>query len=545
MANRIVKSRSWATQRLANYYPPWSRARTDEFSVAQQLLHPIGNSLEEMFTQLAKASRNNFIESSDINQVYISDYFILPRAFPVVRDNPDEQTPRFRAPTCSAKYENFEEEEYPVDVLALDLNSAEGFFTADPTGIEITGLSETRLVILNATALADLQDAVFNTPPVATNLWITVAGATDFRSIIGTQFVRGYIKLKGISSKGIEEEEIIDVSWNRTIRTKLRWSSLTEVEVVSIYPDTTTITIEADTFFHARHLDEMNLFIDDVAERQVYYSVQQTDDDRTELVHECYSALNLGDLEDGHTTFDVVKTIELRDHLEQDVLITNIAYDPWSETIYGTDGTHLFFWDILPLNPSIRSELFSTPGVSNRIYTEEGRFIGLGDDMEFLCRRGRDDKHLSAIRWTVYTPNGTKYYLDLFDDMQPWTDPKDGWIYTGDSTQDLWRLKFHPIFSQRGVSFVVLETVYAEQLYEKDVYPVVVDSLVARGAIELPTDLVDSTRLSFDSNGTLWFYNAGTIYPTRLRHDVFLMDYSRKVAYFRERYTEVTLVPVT
>ncbi|MCF1193191.1 hypothetical protein LRR18_16500, partial [Mangrovimonas sp. AS39] len=79
--------------------------------------------------------------------------------------------------------------------------------------------------------------------------------------------------------------------------------------------------------------------------------------------------------------------------------------------------------------------------------------------------------------------------------------------------------------------------------YEKDVYPVIVDSLSARGSIPLPAGLTDSTRLSIDANGTLWFYDAGTITPTRLRHDVFLMDYARRVAYFRERYTEVTMVP--
>ncbi|MCF1193212.1 hypothetical protein LRR18_16605, partial [Mangrovimonas sp. AS39] len=124
--NRIVKSRSWATQRLANYFPPWSRARTDEFSITQQLLHPIGNSLEEAFTQLARASRNNFVESSDINQICISDYYILPRGFPIVRDNIDEVNLRYREPTCSGYYLDFEDVSTPVDILALDLNSAEG-----------------------------------------------------------------------------------------------------------------------------------------------------------------------------------------------------------------------------------------------------------------------------------------------------------------------------------------------------------------------------------------------------------------------------------
>lgn len=541
--NKIVKSRSWATQRLANYFPSWSRARTDEFSLVQQLLHPVGCSLEDMFTQLTRASRNNFLESADISQVDIADYFILPRSFPVSVDNLDEENPRYRAPTGTAKYENYLGISIPVSLSSLEENNLEGFLTADPTGVEITGASVVRLAVLEETAFSALGEAIFSDPPVPTNLYLTIADATDFRSIIGTQFIRGFVKITGISSKEIEESEVIDIAWNRTIRTKIRWKSLTSVEVVSIYPDTATIKIEADSFFLDRHLDDINLFVDDVSERQVYYSVQGTDDARTELLYESYSVLNLGDLEDGHTTYDVNKIIEIRDTANASLEIANIAYDSWTETIYGTDGEFLYFWDLAPLYPSIRGELFSTPGLSNRIYTEQGRFIGLGDDIEFCSRRQRDDKQISAIRWTIYAPNGTKYYLDLADTMQVWSNPRTGWIYAGHTTENLWNLKFHPEFNQRGVSFVVLETMYAEQLYEKDVYPVIVESLVARKQLFLPEELLGSTRVSFDANGTLWFYDAGLMTPARLRHDVFLMDYSRKVAYFRERYTEVTLEP--
>ncbi len=532
METRVQKGYSWATQRLANYLPPWSRARTDLFSNFQQMMNPVGNIFEDIFTQLTHGARNSFVQTADIESMYIGDYFVLPRGFQFTQIGSHTQAD-YKLPIVTATYTNYLGGTTISNLVGLSDNTFEGLVKAAPTSLVLVDDSAVRAAVLSTTPLSSLTVATFNAIAVPTYLWITVAGALDFRTIIGDTIVPGYLRIKGTTSKGIEEEEYIQVRWNGVIKSRNRYSELLEVEAVSI---------EADTFFIENILDESNLYIDDVAERQVYFGLESASS-KTYLQHKYYSALNIEDLQDGYTTFDIAANYELQDTAGNSLIIDNIAYDPFREEVYGTDGDWLYIWDQRPSYPDISSDLFKTPGLSHYIISEESRFPQIGEVMEVASRRLRYTKEIIAVRWLVFLPGGTKQYIDVENNSFSWTDPKQGWIYLGDYNNPLWTLKRQFTCSSLGTYFVSLETLYRDGSYERDIYPVIVQALQAKKQLRLPGGVEGSTRVSIDAEGTLWFLKSGTMYPTRLRYDVFLTDFTRKVLYFRETYSEVTVTP--
>jgi hypothetical protein len=121
---------------------------------------------------------------------------------------------------------------------------------------------------------------------------------------------------------------------------------------------------------------------------------------------------------------------------------------------------------------------------------------------------------------------------------------------------------FEYVLSQRGTYLFILETIFANNVIEKDIVPLHVHYKEAARKLRLPQQLRGGDGIAFDADQKLWIlrnvgdgapyydlpynfgqqYNIiGCAYEVRLATDNMMVDFENKIIYLHENYNSVTV----
>ena len=546
--------RSWLTQRFANYLPVWTVARSRDHSLFQQFVNPIAEGTEKVFKLVSKIKKNKYISTFDAQTpawVYRLD---LPNDFTFGIDEYQLSANAALAPTCKGYIGSSSFWLEPVIE-----NNLEALFNELPTRVEYLKAKIEYQQVLAPTFLKNVTDSLINDIYWPNKLHITIQNASRFYNR-NDEYAIAFIMLHGTTIGGEEISEKILIPYNGTFISKYIYKKLSSIEYNNIANDSKAIIeIDAIPFSLDMYKDEYQLMINDETEKFLFFELTSTDFSgsvASVLEAKVFAADDMETLLNGDKNMDTIYQYELL-YNNTNLQLIDIAVNPADGYIYAIDNNYLYiFGNKHPVEDlSFLSQ--RTPGAALKIECSDRNT--LRDSTITLSPNWvLPSKSPYQFRWRVKKPDGTFVYLD---ENGVESASGDAWIVntggtsnvfgpttTGDSNTYNKQIEYQ--LTQRGIYFIILESTYSHGEKQYDIVPVFVGHKEAMTRLPLPAEVRASTNIAFDSDSQLWFLRASDYiydpsssgpyaFRTHLACDKFIVDFERKVLYFKELYDKV------
>jgi hypothetical protein len=235
-----------------------------------------------------------------------------------------------------------------------------------------------------------------------------------------------------------------------------------------------------------------------------------------------------------------VQSWELLDENEMTVTGVAMALQPWSNRawIASTDNK-LYLYD---LDEEMVSgiQLLTEKTVGSHIqFDYNSRYLVKGETFTFTPLHARPLKEIDHYRIWFQTPSGTKYGI------------KDGLPVAFTSNFTVYERQFQRTvqdkvsieLTERGEYLFVLEVTFIDG--EEQEERIIVKTLYKKPLTSFDLSaLMTISGLEFDSDQKLWAYDQTEekYYQIGLHYDTMLIDYDRKILYFRENYDNVDVI---
>ena len=154
--------RSWITQRLINRAPEWSRARQFPYSVAQQVLNPLGLEIEETLQGLSEEKYSPFLSMTSIDMMDRVFTASLPEgiSFNTTEDSDGKllfDVPEVYATIDGTESEIFIAENNDIDLIVLGTHGKSGFdrFLLGSVAEKVTRTSKVPVLVVRDSPVED------------------------------------------------------------------------------------------------------------------------------------------------------------------------------------------------------------------------------------------------------------------------------------------------------------------------------------------------------------------------------------------------------
>jgi len=541
MLSIFENRRSWVTQRLANRFPPYTRAHLLGQSTAQQMLEPIGQGVEDRYWWQRYNQGNALLATSDINQISGIRRLTLPPTLQWrTRHDPDSIV--YFDPTLVTGSLNGSW----ITLSQAENNSLEEFWYGVPTRISIAGESKPHIQVLSPTLVSLLGSASLTAPKIPGRLWVVLTGNDKFlRNYKGT-LTRAVVELRGIDIYGKEAKERIPFAFNGALLTKVFWADVDTV-LTEYIDENAYIQIDWLSVSQSEVMDPAALHIDSQRESIRFYSLGERDYGST-LKHLVHAGLTLLDVQVNGDVKNKVREIELLDSSEENVSLSSFALWPRRRWIVGTDGSnvHFFVPDLSIPDLSVLNERTSEVVLQIEALYE---WMTKGDTVRLGSNLTRPHIQVHRTRWSVKKPDGTRVGLspggvEIAYSESAWVPNTTGAKinqtgfqgYQTDYTMD--QTGQYTFYLESTISDVLRET--ATAVIQTDVRVIMCANDVAQASVELPVSVSNVSLIGFDSYHRPWVVDEnGTAHRINFHHDVYLIDFDNKYMYFREDYDEI------
>lgn len=532
------------TQRIANSLPPWSDARQNQFSVAQQFLNPIATTLEDLSKYKIDEINNLTLTKANLDLLDVTEIVRLPNDFTFGRSWNNLTLVGYVPPAVKVQINNIDLWLTPTD------NLNDFWYNALPTRITYDDCAVVVSPVLNTTSVKYLQTSVISPIYHASRLGITITGGTSFVDINRNNPV-SFLVLTGITARDLEETEYIYVPYNGLFFTKKIWKSLTALNYFGITPDTTTVKIDNFVFNKSREVDKYQIYVTPDFEKLLYHKLGSyafPNGTYSTLQQLTISANTLGEIYSGNDTTEVVYEHEAL-YNANNLSLTDTCIQPFTGRIFAIDPLYLYIFDPYREVVDCKGTKNSSLNASMIATSNQVEFLR-GQDLELRAMWRYPSKCIFKNRWSIKKPDGSIIYLDINSDI---CTAANAWIHNQSYTD----LLFGPFTSedgdiadqlltytltQTGTYKITLEVQFTDQTVQTNVLPIQVCSKTALCRITLPASLQSADGITFDADQKLWFHKDYHAYRSELHYDNFLIDFDNKLLYLHEDYGNLHVV---
>ena len=532
---------SWITQRILNKIPEWSYARSNPTSTAQQLLNPLGEEIQNTITALMEERLNTFLSTcspSLLDHLYQAD---LGRGFLFDSEETFDGQIRYLPPRVWALINNIE-----TEIAQAEYNDLETlYYFCLPTRIE--GLNKTEIYtnVIDAVPVSSLSSQTPNDLIIDGHLFITLSDNNTWELRFKDRVYYSKIKIIGESRKGTEIEEVVPLRYNGTFKTKNQWKSVSEV-FASYLDSTATISISCLPFYEDPILDTRNISAPVVGgERNRFFSLS-SESYGSILDAQSFSVDNLDDVRLGLDSYNTDYSLELLDENDNNIIANDFVLKPNSDWIYVIDNDYFYVYDRNLPFPNV-DDLRDEDAADTKMSLVSDLFVyKQGDTATVSTRQINVSQVPSSVRWSILLPSGEEYRVGA--DGSYWPTTVQGWIINDEYDTGGWKdYSIDFVLSTSGQYVITIECVYQDENYVLSTRTtklmLYVPAINPEVQIALPNDLKNCTRIFFDTDNNLWFYNGTSILQAKAFHDYFAVDYQNKTVWLTEQYSHIKVQP--
>ena len=537
----MAKSRS--VQSIVNTFPQWANIRSDEQSIGFQLLNTIGKNLDYLYKQLNKVNSNYFLNTAAISDIDIYYKLQLSADYEFTKED-DDNTEYFYTPPTVSGY--IDDSVYAVTIA--DNNNVENFwYQAYPTRLSLseTNLYDHFIVSGYANDSPLLSSGV--TTHLTNRLSIKIDNGTSFIGITDNGDGRqGVVYITGKDRNNQEITEELFFLYNSTTLTINEFSEVATsgVKVYGIEdPDTTTIEVasasfnEDDYFVLYPELDE-NVEGNSV---NMFWAIGSgTQAGQYTLDLKVYDTDDITLRMDGFTSKQTILQQELLNTSSSRIVPLDLSIEPFSDRLWVVDSGNLYVYnDELPY-PVFKDILDKKQYHAESVIEPNTYYAVLGDEVELNYIWKRQVQGLVYHRVWVTYPDGNTYSLEDGVAVTYHTDST-SWIYGEPQARKIRPSEYYTL-DQYGDYVYSLEVKYTDQTKSLDKRVISVVYKTPEVQFYLPDLGITTTArgIDFDSEYNLWVLDvSGVKYKINRHYDNMMIDFQRKILYFREPYTRV------
>jgi hypothetical protein len=531
------------TQSMANAYPFWSDVRNDEQSMGYQFFNTIGKQIDDIQKQQQHLESNRYLSSAIVSDIDVFYSTRLPNSFEFELHDADELNPSYTTPIVSGETNGIN---YPIAVASgNDIET--WWYDRVPDRVELG------LVASGEHYLA--SGLVFTSPfaPLTTSgethtankLWVTVSGGTSYIDVSDDGVVqRGLIQVEGTTREGASVTEELVFIHDDTQPTIYDYSYLTEIRAFDIEDDAVTnVMVESARFNHHFYQDQYVLDNEITGEEvPIFWSIEpgETSDQWTLAVNR-YNAAAVDNRLAGYVSISSILKQELQDTSGTRISPRDIALEPNADRVWLVDDTKLYCYSTALPYPSTKSLISKDYDAASVIVPNKYYFIpGEAVILDYIWRRPSEG--ITRHRVWVEDPTGTKYSVED-GAFVTYVTGSTSWI-SGEPTSRTIRNRDTITLALVGSYTFFLEVQYADDTSSVDAK--IVTTFVTKPLCEFTltgTHIEEAIGVDFDSEHKLWVMdNQRAKYEIVRYYDAMIIDFDRKVLYFKEDYDKVRVL---
>lgn len=531
-------------QKLLNYYPLWSRARTDNNSITGQFFSAFGEFLDELNDGITDAKSTRFPQLMDMWKAEMVYFLSLPKDFSFVRDSSDPYHVRYLPPVATGT-----EDGETYNITAID--DVEQFMNSAPTSFELE--EETTFSFPDITTITTSKKAeIFSldvTPTLTGQIYIKVTNGTEFYA--PNFFNSAYVTVVGIHEADTgdiyEQKECSETVYfdsNTAFWTTTRFKKITQVvvggfsagttiQLSSVWPNHTPVDLKKEGYvYHDRAPVDLYLSVYDASEE--FTAVEQQELTVNPMPNPVFALMHpISDtIYDYNPEFDIIYNAALTT-TEDAVSFFHLPFT----TLYAVVGqaTLSLFSYVLPYNP-MRIYNYTSENIGQQLVLVRSDYAP-GDTVRINVTRAHPLTKVMGASLTLEYENGNKYTIK-----------EDGSVVDFDAT---YRLNLLPVEQpiiitppEEGSANVILTSAYYNKPADSDSRSIQINRLTPIITYNLAEAGINTSidGCFMDSDQHIWLTSGTTMYRVRPRYDIMLVDYNMQTAVFRENYDEVEVV---
>lgn len=533
-----------STQEMAEIFPSWAKIRNDDQSTGYSILNALGYHIDKMDKTLAKQGQNTFLSTVNLDEIDILHKVQLPVDFEFSVDNTDPIFAVQLPPTVSGYIDS---DAYLVQPDRTN-NIEEFWYNAIPNRLSlqttVTGVDHNLLTF------------VANDSPLEVELehhlgggyfWIECTGGSQYLLVENGELFRARIILRGITRAGLEDSETLVFPWEMKQRSNKEWKVITKIEIFDMEPSV-QVNIRSGNFNEEPYLDQYNArYSNNRRKIDSFWGLGEVEG-RPTLDLITYQSDEWETIAAGFPDKQVLQSWELLDENNLPVSGIDLTLQRFSERAWITTGNgKLYYYDLSEdMVSGVNFLNGKTPG-SHINLDYNSRYLVVDETFTFTPWHSRPLKEVAKYRIWYQAPSGSLYGIQngssvattvsglAVDNPKIWVEGRQFARTIAD--------KVSVQLTERGEYFFVLETVFIDgETHEERV--------IAKTCYKKPLVTLDVSSfcpevsgIDFDSDQKLWLQSiSGNYYQIGLHYDTMLIDYTKKVLYFREGYDNVDVI---
>lgn len=530
-----------STQGIANYFPEWSKTRSDKFSNFQQLINPLGEELEKMQDFVVEQGLNNHIQTADLNQLAVLHKVELGKDFEITSNLNEDGSSFYVQPEITAiqditRYDLFTEQ---------NNNLKDFHYDKLPTRLGVDRLVLESEVIKPLSIAQEIKEEV--------DLKLEKPGAISIRAIgVNSSIFKDEkdkvlivkCRLYGESLFGTEQIEDIILYNDRFIYTKKLWSQIDSIQFFNLFGQ--EVQYELKYFRDAKtvHRDYKQGTTFDDNRENLYWRLESRDN-KSILSKEITVGETGADLLRNSGRTIPIQEYQLFDIDNQTTLdLTDLSVDPFTNDVYGIDDEYLYIFDKREPYPIRLKEIPGDNGIADMVIELDSDELGLDDtgqkEIQLKCIHKNFGKTVVRYRLRVSKPDGTEIFVKA--DGTFTSNPSEASVAVQQDNLFVDEIVHCFSVDQVGDYIFDLEVVYQGGGASRHKQLARVLGMSAKSKYKLERILGEEVPVSlfFDHDQRLKIYtNAGILQELVLHRDGVLIDYDDKILYFSEEYDSV------
>lgn len=534
-----MANKSYAGRWLANTFPEDTAVRLDSESVGQRLFHALGTPMDEMDRDLVRMRANQYVATFNTDEVDVLYKATLPPSHAFTSVSGDPIYLQYANPVVQGLFINDTISGW-FAVSGVNSNTLEELWyetLPDRVSLDTTLTSASHTLVSSADSTT-FPKTTINDPHIDGYLVLDV-NATNYSLIDTTEetIKRAKIIVKGISRKGLEEEETLVFPWSMKQKTLQQWQEIDRIDVYD-FPSGVMIGAYSGDYANGPYLDSYNLAYSEYRNKvDLFWDIGVVGSvptlDKVGYISDMWQVLVTG-----NDSKEIKRSWQMLDTGMNTVSGVDLAVQPFTTRAWIVDGNNqLYVYDLAEtMADDISSIRDRTAGAHVKLEFE-AKHVVLNETIKFYPYFERPLSEVKRYRVWYQTPSGTQYGLSS---QLPVAFTSNFWVTGSDTIERRLEPITNLAASERGDWIFAVETEFDRGETHTHKAIVTVDHKQALAQYDLSGIVATAIDgIDFDSDQRLWVKSGTSYYRLNLHWDRMLIDFYDKVIYFRENYTAV------
>jgi hypothetical protein len=522
------------SQACSSLFPIGSRIREDKWSTGQQFISNPAKSLAHVRELIRANTDGTNLSTVHLNEIDTLYTLYLGGNFEFSPELDDPREFSYRVPFIRGQINTTW---YPVNVC--EPNNLETLDKTLPNRWSVAKTLTLGQQVLASTAVKDVVGATLQPMSVPGYVFISLTGSTQRGINFKDTLYPSTVIIKGLTTKGTIEEEVVEFPCDITLRSKKRYSKIISVRPIHIVPDTALISVKTADGHPQYHVDLDHFIALDRNEQYPFWNLF------SDSVLEC-SYLIPGD--EKSFTLTPLYRWNLIDDTGAIPTNSDFCIMPHCPYIVLASGTKIHFYHKFleyPTQERLNLLVGKTDGCLLTIDSSD--FFPLPQDtIELSAAIGSSARKAQHFRWEIATPSSS-VFVPYGDDgnfnLVSGVGINDSWIGVNYIDNEYKPQFFNLLIDEPGDYLVALIASNQDGTISRDIR-------LVRGMEKEPvltfnfSTLIDNIDNVFvDGDENIWVADGSEATCLKFHKDMALVDYIKKVVVLHERYDEVEVIP--